>query len=283
MRTKRVHVIGGLPRSGTTLLYELLTSCFRIDGRVPHEKNLLSPYAYNHNIYCTKSLGEASTARTLLRWDPLLWIVCIIRDPRDAVCSVSHRRKPGQYFANLGIWNCEYPEIKKMRRHPRYVELRYEDLVHEPDAIQRYLYSRLPFLEKTHNFSEYPKCANIPEESLPALSSIRPISPSGIGSWKRHKQHLSKQIATYGDISDDLIELGYEKDRSWLIDLAMEQGNENIQLSVRRPPLRTCRALSRPERYIRYSLYWLCKIPLLGSVLVRINEKRKHFLQPRKT
>ncbi|MEN0002261.1 MAG: hypothetical protein AAF940_15390, partial [Pseudomonadota bacterium] len=52
-------------------------------------------------------------------------------------------------------------------------------------------------------------------KSVKALRGVRPISTSSIGNWKNHLPRVAGQIALHGAITDELIEFGYEPDRSW--------------------------------------------------------------------
>lgn len=51
------------------------------------------------------------------------------------------------------------------------------------------------------------------------MKKSRPIESSTIGNWRNHLPRIKQQIQIHGDISDDLIDLGYETDKKWLNEL----------------------------------------------------------------
>ena len=260
--TIRVHIVGSMPRSGTTLAYELIVNCFEIDGTVEHEQSLLTPYNYRHKIYCTKLPRETCIVKPLLNADKTLWVLCVVRDPRDSVSSHSHRKKEGKYYAKLASWHARYPVINQLINHPRFILLKYEDLVSEPDTTQKNLQKRMPFLKCKHRFSEFHIYSKSSKDAIDALAGIRPINRDSIGSWHSHKDNLIRQIHQYGDISDDLIELGYEQDKEWLHSL-FGTNRPDIPIKARK---KSDISISEKLLLIRkYATYLLCRYTPLRS------------------
>ena len=85
---KRIHIIGP-PRSGTTLMLELMITCFRFTHYVRQEVSLLR---YPDGLpdgatLCTKCPRAHHLVREILPCDGSQWFVSLTRDPRDVVVS----------------------------------------------------------------------------------------------------------------------------------------------------------------------------------------------------
>ncbi len=234
MGMKRIHVVGCGPRSGTTLIAEIMIACFEIDLHTEHETSIFSPPSRRADIFLTKRPRDILVAGPILRTMPSLHVIYMIRDPRDMVVS-RHRKDPERYWSSLRYWKKyidygerlrDHPRWKKyidygerLRDHPRFITLRYEDLVREPDVIQELLMERMPFLEKRTEFSQYHNIARPSEDSVKALRGVRAISAGSIGNWRSHLPRVAGQVQVHGSISEDLIRFGYEEDESWLGEL----------------------------------------------------------------
>jgi hypothetical protein len=140
------------------------------------------------------------------------------RDPRDVVVS-RHRQEPGKYWTNLRLWRESHLAAAKASDHPRFLTVRYEDLVADPERVQDWLMSKMPFLKRRANFSDFHRTARPSEKSLEALGEVRPISNDRVGAWRQHKPRLAAQILLHGPITKELIALGYEPDDAWLREL----------------------------------------------------------------
>ena len=215
---KRIHIVGP-PRSGTTLMLELLVNGFRVDGYWARETCVLRPPPREHGIYCSKMPGDTHLAGPLLEGDPGQWIIFMLRDPRDVVVS-RHGLAPDRYFANLMQWRRAWGEIAPWRDHERLVVVRYEELARSPDSVQKEVSRRMPFLEFKAPFSGYHLTARPSTQSLEAMRALRPVEDSSIGAWRREKARLAGQMRTHGDLCAELIALGYENDGCWAGELA---------------------------------------------------------------
>lgn len=216
---QRIHITGP-PRSGTTLMLELLVTCFAIDVYSKKEISVLvpPPKVKPDATVCTKNPGEWSIIGDLLQCDPEQWFIFMMRDPRDVVVS-RHTLKPDMYWANLRQWRSAWDAVKEMRTHDRLLIIYYEELVKDPDRTQAAIAKRLPFLNITKQFSRFHLHANPSQQSLEAMRNVRPISRNSIGKWREHRARLAGQLKLHGPITDDLVELGYEKDDAWLREL----------------------------------------------------------------
>lgn len=215
---KRIHIIGSGPRTGTTLLAEVMHTCFQIDHHCEHEASICTDEPETGEIFLTKQPGEMSAVKWPLKLNPNLYVICVIRDPRDSIVS-KHGSQPDVYWTGLRYWKKFVKLLPALREHQKFIYFRYEDFVNEPDNIQRYIQENMPFLKQLYPFSEYHLHAKPSKSSVKALNSVRPIAPVGIGSWKKHLPRVKEQIGIHGDISDELIEYGYEKDKEWLVSL----------------------------------------------------------------
>lgn len=211
---KRIHIVGSSPRTGTTLLFEMMNACFDIDNACKHEKSICSKIPKSGNIYLTKHPGEISAVRIPLLLDNNLFVLCILRDPRDTVVSF-HGSFPDIYWCSLRYWKLFVKIFDKISNNSHFVAIKYEDLVNDPNATQEKIMKHLPFLTKIHDFSEYHLHADPSAKAIRALKTLRPIDSKSIGNWKNHLPRIRQQIAVHGTISDDLIRFGYETDRAW--------------------------------------------------------------------
>ncbi len=151
----------------------------------------------------------------MIRVNENLWVICMVRDPRDMIVS-KHGKDPDRYWAGLRYWNMYVPYVRKLTHHPRFIMLRYEQLVQEPDRVQMTISARMPFLKFKARFSEFEAHAAPSVDALLALRGLRRIESSSIGRWRDHLPRIKSQLRIHGDLTDDLIEFGYEKDDSWL-------------------------------------------------------------------
>lgn len=211
----RIHITGCAPRSGTTLLMELLRSCFDIEAFGSHEMSIFLKPDPEPEIYCSKRPRDVRFVRPLLWRDSNLWVVFMMRDPRDVVVS-EHKRRPGVYWCQLGTWKRRYRLARSLSHHPRFIVVRYEELASHPDVVQEELRARMPFLRQIRSFSAWGDANRVSNDSAVALGGVRPISASSIGAWRQKKGRIVSQIEKFGPIHRELVELGYEADDTWL-------------------------------------------------------------------
>ncbi len=211
---KRIHVVGCGPRSGTTLLTELMVTCFDIDLFTDHEDRISAWPSRPCKIFLTKSPRDIKIIGPVLRWVPNLYVLYLLRDPRDMVVS-RHGNEPDLYWSGLNFWKLYHPFGVALSKHPRFITIKYEDLVAGPDRIQQYISERMPFLVARMKFSEFHKFSAPSDKSLKALGGIRPVSSASVGNWKNHKARIAGQLMLHGSITEDLIHFGYEENGQW--------------------------------------------------------------------
>jgi hypothetical protein len=197
---------------------ELMVNCFEIDGFTEHELSVFRRPLQPFNVFCSKSPQEVDCVRPLLALERNLWVIYMMRDPRDVVVS-RHGQEPDKYWTNLRMWKHLHRVAAKASHHPRFLTVRYEDLVTDPARVQGWLRGRMPFLRMRASFSDFHEMARPSKKSLEALGEVRPINGGSVGTWRRHKPRLAAQLLLHGSITRDLIDLGYEPDDAWLREL----------------------------------------------------------------
>lgn len=231
---KHVHIVGCAPRTGTTLMAELMVNGFRVDAFAEHEISCFVRPARASGVVVTKNPVDIVTVRPLISMWPHFWVLCMVRDPRDVVVS-RHRGAPGRYYVGLNLWKEGYRLARRLARHPRVRLVRYEDLVGDPDGTQDRIDAWLPFLTRKARFSDFHQVAQPSAHSAAALGGVRPISDGSRGGWRGHKPRLAAQLERHGSIAEELIELGYEADTEWLRELegvAPENGSSYMPESL---------------------------------------------------
>ena len=217
----RLHIVGLAQRTGTTLMSELIGHGFRIDGFIESECQIHHiPPGGPYELLCTKIPTNIHIIRKLLDADPTLWVICMLRDPRDIVVS-RHGSNTTIFWTNLRIVREGVESLRKLKNHPRALLVRYEELAEDPDRVQKRIADFMPALEFRASFSSFgAEPSAVSQSNERALRGIRQVNPSSIGAWRRNPERLAAQIAMHGPIGDILRELGYERDDAWLEALA---------------------------------------------------------------
>lgn len=222
-------------RSGTTLLSALVSDCFALEEACESETHLWRAAPRNRKVHLTKYPGDEVVFRHVLKKDPNLWFIYMLRDPRDVVVSI-HGMDRSTYFTNLRHWKESVEAAHAIRDCPRFLEVRYEELVRDADAVQRRVMDFMPFLKKTADFSTWDGRKKLTPQYAKALNGVRKVDPASIGAWRRHKGRLLAQMRLHGDLSETLIALGYEKNKAWLQELEGVEPNERLGLVADRIP-----------------------------------------------
>ncbi len=211
---RHIHIVACSPRSGTTLLHEVMVTCLRTDRHYDHEIRFHLVEAQSGEVLITKRPKDTMYMPAVLDDDPELYVIYVLRDPRDVICS-RHGKDRSIYYSNIRLWRQMHGYAKQMSSHPRFLQVRYEDFVSNPDATQRLIEQHFPWLESIHPFSEYHQYAEVSEKSRTAMHSVRPIAPTSVGVWKENPARIKAQQELHGSLTPDLIECGYETSADW--------------------------------------------------------------------
>ena len=206
---KHLHIVACSPRSGTTLLHEVMVTCFEVDKHYDHEIRFNLVSAEDDQLLITKRPKDTMYMPAVLDDDPELYVIYVLRDPRDVICS-RHGKDKSMYYSNIRLWRELHAYARKMYGHERFLEVRYEDFVRDPDETQRKIATKFPWLEKKHDFSEYHEHAQVSAKSITAMHSVRPIAPTSVGVWTQHPGRIKGQQMIHGSLTPVLVECGYE-------------------------------------------------------------------------
>lgn len=211
---KRIHIVGCGPRSGTTLMHEMMIACFEIDLFMERERHITTLPCRPADIFLTKIPIDILIIKPILYLMKNLYVIYMLRDPRDMVVS-KHASDPDRYWSSLKFWQIYTPYGLELQGHPRFIRVRYEELIREPDTVQADLMRRMPFLKKKMAFSCYHEAARPAASGMKAMGGVRPLTTVNIGNWRRHLPRIAGQLQRHGSISKDLIDYGYEPDAAW--------------------------------------------------------------------
>ena len=258
MSPKHIHIVGCLPRSGTTLMTELMINCFEIDAYTDHEHSIFKEFPKRYDVLCTKKPNDIKRIAYPLKVNDNLFVLYMQRDPRDTLSSRSHKNNKAdkKIWGTLEEWLNHQRIAESLSGNSRFLIVSYEDLVSKPDDVQKLIQQKFPFLKIKEKFSEYHNIAKPSDKSNAALGGARPISTSSIGNWRKAMPYLKAQMEKYGDISDKLIELGYEESKDWLAelkDVKADNSDEPVKYRSRAKQIRN-KYFTQPRRRLLYRL-----------------------------
>ena len=211
---KHLHIVACSPRSGTTLLHEVMVTCFRIDRHYDHEIRFNLVDGSDGELVLTKRPKDTMYMPKVIDSVPETFVIYVVRDPRDVIVS-RHGKDKSKYYANIRLWRQMHRYARSMYDSPNFLEIKYEDFVSRPDDVQDVIAARFPWLEKTHDFSEYHEYAVVSDKSQKAMHGVRPIAPTSVGLWKKNIARIKGQQEIHGSLTPELIECGYESSAEW--------------------------------------------------------------------
>jgi sulfotransferase family protein len=206
-----------------------MISCFHIDNHCEHEKSIFRSVDMRGDVVCTKNPREAVYMSGAMAVNPNLYVIYVLRDPRSVICS-KHLKDPSKYYSNLKVWKESETCRRRLEGRQRFLTVKYEDLVDDPNALQEVIMRAFPFLKKKHDFSEYHQVATPSELTERALNGVRPIDSAQKYTWKSCLPRIKSQCEKHGSISDELVSLGYENTDHWekLLDSVDSINSESI-------------------------------------------------------
>ncbi len=189
-------------------------TCFKVDKHYDHEVRFNLVSADDGQVLVTKRPKDTMYMPAVIDDDPEIYVIYVMRDPRDVIVS-RHGKDKSMYYSNIRLWRQMHACAKRMIGHERFLQIRYEDFVRDPDGIQQLITEKFPWLEKIHKFSDYHEYAQISEKSITAMHSVRPIAPTSVGVWTQYPGRIKGQQMIHGSLTPDLIECGYESTANW--------------------------------------------------------------------
>jgi len=128
---------------------------------------------------------------TLWRWYPDATFIHLLRDPRDVVASL--QRMPwasNSVIANARLWLQDNLRALRWRDHPRYLQVRYEKLVQDPEQHLRRVCAAIG--------AGYAPCMLVPKPDPTAdrpwfQRAEKPVTTDRLGQWS--KQLPTTQVA----------------------------------------------------------------------------------------
>ena len=140
--------------------------------------------------------------------DPNLYVIYVTRDPRDVIVS-RHGKARICITRTLGF-GVNHASARSLFGHDRFLNIRYEDFVSNPDATQSQITAKFPWLEKQHKFSEYHEHAQV---SGQRLCVVRPLDRPVWCLAKTSRSH--RPTAGNPRTAPDLVACGYESSPDW--------------------------------------------------------------------
>jgi hypothetical protein len=257
-------VVGGCPRSGTTLLRVILDShagiCCGPEANVLHRpvprqfaRKLAERFDLERDLveelyrtsasqaeFVDRFFAEYAQAAGKPRWAektpknvlvidylfehfPKAKFIHVIRDGRDVVCSLrTHPRhrvvagvvQPVETRRRVDkcarVWRDSVTAGTRFRGHPSYAEVRYEQLVAEPETTLRALLEWLgePWDEAVLRHAEIAGPSRDSLKFPDNPEAMAPISRTAVGRWRTDL--TAPDLATVEEIAGELLsELGY--------------------------------------------------------------------------
>ena len=120
---KHLHIVACSPRSGTTLLHEVMVTCFKVDKHYDHEVRFNLVSADDGEILITKRPKDTMYMPDVID-DPELYVIYVMRDPRDVIVS-RHGKDKEIYYSNIRLWRELHAYARTIANHPRFWQVSY--------------------------------------------------------------------------------------------------------------------------------------------------------------
>ncbi len=211
---KRI-IICGSPRSGTTLMNELMRSYYGTYVMNREERALRFPYLVSNKKYVVTKhpLDFNFFSRFIETFNRPLFLF-MLRDPRDVIIS-KHFKNKDHYLVNFPLWKKAVTAYENLD-YDNIVLVKYENLITDPLSIQKKITAKLG-LELKNDFKDFFNNVDKGHQDIKSLGGIRPIDSSNLGKYKNpeHSQRIREQITSFPEMSDYLIKYGYESSKHW--------------------------------------------------------------------
>ncbi len=230
-------VVTGYPRSGTTLVYQMLRRSLLDVATLDDEAPVRPSLAEGPPHLATKRPLDVFEMPELIADAPAdldLKVVIMIRDLRAVVTSI-HRSVPDDYFIGYDHQYFVPPEGSPRYVNPgviaihtaiartlqaksdrvRVMVVRYEDLLKAPEALQERL-ARTFGLRYRDWFANF-AAADAPPPLALALNGVRALDPSRRDAWRepKHAARIRDQFTACPQLFSLLKQYGYTDDDAW--------------------------------------------------------------------
>lgn len=174
-----------------------------------------------------KTPNTVRAVEKVLTWYPNGKFIHVIRDGRDVVCSLRHHPRERVIRGRIVQMNPNNPVSKSAQRwvndtmrgiafrgHLRYMEVRYEDLVRDPEAGFRRVFEFIEEPFEPRVLDPDAVAPKRPGQNLNNAGASAPISARSVGRWKNDLSPSEQQdfVNIAGEL---LIALGYETSHAW--------------------------------------------------------------------
>lgn len=193
-----------------------MATCFSTHRLGTHEVSMfdLLPAVRDRDVvYLSKNPTDIFYAHKLLPVDSDLHILYLVRDPRAVISSLHWSYD--SYFTNFRVWQQCEAHARTLSHHARFHQIRYEELVANPDQCQHYLHARLPFLQQVHPFSGFAQVARLDALAEKAMNGLRPVDTNSLTKWHQHLPRVKSQLQRHPVMQLHLERLGYERNDRW--------------------------------------------------------------------
>lgn len=146
-----------------------------------------------------------------------LRFIVSIRDPRAVLTSV-HGMNRDVYWVTPDRWRAIYDHFKYVSAFDDVDVVEYADLILSPGKVQQQLTDAIG-LEPERSFEQFHEA--VPHSfNTTALNGVRPLDPSALDKWRgpEHRARIVELLREMPELPDRLIELGYERDATWVKD-----------------------------------------------------------------
>jgi hypothetical protein len=95
----------------------MISACFKVDFDVKHEQSIYEEPNHAGKVFLSKKPHDILWAEPVLRRLNDLFIIYMLRDPRDVVVS-KHNYDPERYWVGLNLWKCYTPLADRLDANP---------------------------------------------------------------------------------------------------------------------------------------------------------------------
>lgn len=226
--TSNKILITGCPRSGTTLMGQLVAHGFSNVIFLPNERKILefTELVPEDHWVVAKRARDASILRECVEQG--FWVIWMTRDPRDVVVSIYSGDK-NRFRVDFPRWYLSQQRVARIAGYSKLLMVSFEKLLKDPETLQIMIENSIG-LKRIRSFNECWRYFDTFETNpnIKALNSVRPMDSSVIGGWKRFQDRITKTVELYPEILDCLIDLGYETDRLWLQKTEFKQHCDDV-------------------------------------------------------